>query len=138
MGEKRRSDDDHLNVRNDLSGEVHGPVGQFGSVHGDVHLNWSGPARSPQEEAFRQRYIARKQAEWDAEEERRRLERNAEEQARRREQRKERAQGFLGSLVAALIAYGLLQVDGWGFIKVAGVAVGIFALLALLGSVLGG
>jgi hypothetical protein len=51
-------------VRNEISGEyIEGPVGQFGFVYGDVNLN---PPRSPEEAAFRARYMARMQEEWDA------------------------------------------------------------------------
>jgi hypothetical protein len=40
-------------------------VGQFGSVHGDVTM---GHPRSPEEAAFRDRYMKQKLEEWDAEE----------------------------------------------------------------------
>lgn len=39
MGEHDGTSADHLSVRNDLSGTVYGPVGQFGTVHGDVHFH---------------------------------------------------------------------------------------------------
>lgn len=41
MGD-RHEDREHPDVRNDIRGsQVNGPVGQFGSVQGDVNLNWS-------------------------------------------------------------------------------------------------
>lgn len=35
------------NVSNDVSGTVHGPVGQFGTVHGNVSMNWSATTDDP-------------------------------------------------------------------------------------------
>ncbi|MCI2424109.1 hypothetical protein MOQ72_42610 [Saccharopolyspora sp. K220] len=53
-------------IDNEISGgHFAGPVGQFGYVHGDVNLN---PPRSPEEAAFRARYMAKMQEAWDAEE----------------------------------------------------------------------
>ncbi|MEU5833966.1 hypothetical protein ABZ820_09800 [Streptomyces diacarni] len=40
MGER----DDEPSVHNDVSGTVNGPVGQFGTVHGDVHMHWARQA----------------------------------------------------------------------------------------------
>lgn len=60
-----RPPDPHL--RNTLAArDIHGPVGQFGSVHGDVNM---APPRSAEEAAFRARYMARMQAEWNRKEE---------------------------------------------------------------------
>ncbi|MFR9725653.1 hypothetical protein ACL02R_20130 [Streptomyces sp. MS19] len=56
---------DEAAIRNDVSGYVNGPVGQFGVVHGDVHLNapgarWDGD--------FEARYRARLERQWAEEE----------------------------------------------------------------------
>ncbi|MER7984790.1 hypothetical protein ABTY53_04180 [Streptomyces noursei] len=42
MGERGGETFEEPSVRNDVSGTVNGPVGQFGSVHGDVHMHWAG------------------------------------------------------------------------------------------------
>lgn len=61
-------DQDKVPINNEISGgRFEGPVGQFGSVFGDVNLS---PPKSPEEAAFRARYMAKMQEEWDAEEKR--------------------------------------------------------------------
>ncbi|MEU5850077.1 hypothetical protein [Saccharopolyspora shandongensis] len=66
MGEGRDPDAVEPDIDNTISGgNFNGPVGQFGFVHGDVHLN---PPRSPEEAAFRARYMKKMQEEWDAQE----------------------------------------------------------------------
>ncbi|MER7013221.1 hypothetical protein ABT324_17525 [Saccharopolyspora sp. NPDC000359] len=82
-------------VGNEVSGgQFNGPVGQFGHVHGDVNLN---PPRSPEEAAFRARYMAKMQEAWDAEE-------------------RARAEGSDGCAIAFIVFFGIVVV---GFIIVA-------------------
>ncbi|MFF2921791.1 hypothetical protein ACFVTP_05140 [Streptomyces celluloflavus] len=44
MGERDGGPFEQPSVHNDVSGTVNGPVGQFGTVHGDVHMHWAGQA----------------------------------------------------------------------------------------------
>ncbi|MEU5847453.1 hypothetical protein [Saccharopolyspora shandongensis] len=74
MGHRRNdSDEQHeqegshgnAGVYNEISGGHFGNVAQVGYVSGDVNI---GPPRSPEEAAFRVRYMAKMQEAWDAEE----------------------------------------------------------------------
>jgi hypothetical protein len=66
MGSDNEDNHEQAEINNQISAErIDGTVGQFGSVYGDVHLN---PPKSPEEAAFRARYIAKMQESWDTEE----------------------------------------------------------------------
>ncbi|MEV3856755.1 hypothetical protein AB0J38_20795 [Streptomyces sp. NPDC050095] len=126
MGEKRgrEPDGERWDVNNDVSGNVNGPVGQFGSVHGDVNMHWTEKAAAdPEEQAFRAQYRARQQAEWAAQ-----------DAKRRRERRKERGDGGFGFLLFGVLAWILLatggDATGWG------IGFGVLAVLCLLGAVI--
>ncbi|MEV0324568.1 hypothetical protein ACIBKX_14915 [Streptomyces sp. NPDC050658] len=66
MGDSRDFDDETHRVSNDISGEVNGPVGQFGTVHGDVNMSWNQPASTADTE-FQAQYQARMRAQWERE-----------------------------------------------------------------------
>lgn len=103
MGDNHRAPDEDHEVHNDLSGEVHGPVGQFGSVHGDVNMSYSTEAQQdPEEIEFRKQYRDRMQAEWDAEEERR-------AELKRKKANKERGEIVCGGL--AFIGLGIFLIN---------------------------
>ncbi|MGW7695059.1 hypothetical protein ACWGMA_40610 [Streptomyces asiaticus] len=145
MGDSDGDDDEQRSVRNDLSGEVHGPVGQFGTVHGDVHMHWSGPPANPDEAEFRSRFIKRKQAEWDEEDRKQKEKRSIEQgkapaqaeskapQSSSKDAEVRRIAGW-GSLAFAVIAYFLFlyngDLDGWG--SAFGFFAGAFSVLFLL------
>ncbi|MFR9721802.1 hypothetical protein ACL02R_00340 [Streptomyces sp. MS19] len=41
---RHEGDDELPDVRNEISGgDIDGPVGQFGTVHGDVNMHWARP-----------------------------------------------------------------------------------------------
>ena len=63
MGDRSGKPKEVPAVENNLSGEVNGPVGQFGTVHGSVHMHWSGTAADPDKLARRMAKAMRKEAE---------------------------------------------------------------------------
>ncbi|MDT0265541.1 hypothetical protein RM844_04460 [Streptomyces sp. DSM 44915] len=73
MGRPQGDGEERHEARNEISGgDINGPVGQFGSVHGDVHMNWSGrqdPAELAKavEEALTRAERAREEARREAE-----------------------------------------------------------------------
>ncbi|MGP4019969.1 hypothetical protein [Saccharopolyspora sp. 5N708] len=94
--ERHREDDapDKIGINNEISGgHFEGPVGQFGHVYGNVNLN---PPKSPEEAAFRARYMAKMQEEWDAEE------RLQAEQERRKAEQEEIAHRRITALLVVL------------------------------------
>lgn len=74
-------DDEDPETRNEISdGNFNGPVGQFGSVQGDVNMSNTSNPRSQEEEDFWAQYRERKRQQWQAE---------AELRARRHQQQQE-------------------------------------------------
>ncbi|WP_411123514.1 hypothetical protein [Streptomyces sp. x-19] len=69
MGEAGDERDDRTvrhRTRNDVSGNVTGSVGQFGTVYGDVTVGGQ-PPESPEDATWRARYRERLSRQWDAE-----------------------------------------------------------------------
>ncbi|WP_326753558.1 hypothetical protein OIE73_18355 [Streptomyces hirsutus] len=63
MGDRGGKPEQESGVENNLSGNVNGPVGQFGTVHGSVHMHWSGRTPDPDKLARRMAKAFRKEAE---------------------------------------------------------------------------
>jgi hypothetical protein len=63
MGDRGGKSEKDSGVENNLSGNVNGPVGQFGTVHGSVHMHWSGTTQDPDKLARRMAKAMRKEAE---------------------------------------------------------------------------
>jgi hypothetical protein len=62
MGDHGGEPEQEPSVENNLSGNVNGPVGQFGTVHGSVHMHWSGTTQDPDKLARRMAKAMRKEA----------------------------------------------------------------------------
>ncbi|MEV1008421.1 hypothetical protein [Streptomyces sp. NPDC049881] len=98
---RHEGDDELPDVRNEISGgDIDGPVGQFGTVHGDVNMHWARP-HDPAElaRAMEAAILRAEQA--------RRAEAARQERLRREE--KERAERFrlITGLVCAAVLFGV-------------------------------
>ncbi|MFF8504706.1 hypothetical protein ACF07L_29200 [Streptomyces anulatus] len=96
-----RDEDGYLS--NEISGgNFYGPVNQFRDVHGNVNFNWAQPARSPEEVAFREQYMAEMRRQW------------AEQRAQRAGDKAAKGCGCVGTLAVIIGIAVFYSVSGDG------------------------